>query len=328
MFFKNLNRIFKSLLTSGVCCDILQINKDFGDINMVKFIEKATKEFNENGRSDLFVGMENKIIKGGKPIQIYFFARFAKGASVRRMQNAMLKYATLEDCYFFQKYVPGAKIELFVDKAIKQSDVFWVKKFTSLAKINGTYSKISSQVAEFEQIKQPGILSRTAFDINEIIAEATKEVEKYHKRTAYFIELEKYALYSNIDSDAKLFVFRVPGASLKRFNHVAFMKCDPFELCYNATQIKDSDAELMYRGLELARLDYRTIEPCSKDLEIKRENILKKLAYYKKHCDEVEYKRWYDAYRNLPVMPEYLAQIENNYMPAVKYVLRSQGKLK
>lgn len=76
---------------------------------MYNIIKNATLEFEKNGRSDEFVKMEDKIIGIGKTIQVYFFARYAKGADVNRLFRFMLKHATLKESFAFAYYVKGVE---------------------------------------------------------------------------------------------------------------------------------------------------------------------------------------------------------------------------
>ena len=97
-----------------------------------EFIEKATKEFEQNGRSKRFVAMENKIIEKGNPLQAYYFARYAKGADASRLQPVLIENAPLDVCWFFQLNVPGSDIEAFVKKAVYDGNSFWIKRFVKL----------------------------------------------------------------------------------------------------------------------------------------------------------------------------------------------------
>ena len=100
---------------------------------MVNFIKKATEEFEQNGRSYKFIAMENRVIKNRNIMQIYFFARYAKGASVERLQPIIFKHGTLEHCFYFQKFVPGSKIRPFVKRVLAENDNFWLGRFIDLA---------------------------------------------------------------------------------------------------------------------------------------------------------------------------------------------------
>ena len=294
---------------------------------MLKFIEEATKEFNQNGRSKAFIAMEDKIIKGGKPVQMYFFARFAKGASVERLQSAIVEYGNMEQFYYFQQFVKGADILPFIKKALEQGDAFWTKKFISLSKSQGVYENIRDLVVNYKDDLRPMTRTRgTALDINYTIATACDEYKK-HGRSDYYKELEKEVLYSESKADAKLFLYHVPGGDVKKFERGAFMRCDPFEMFFLATHIEGVNADLMYKGLELAKQNYLESEKSYADIEKRKVEALKKLKYYKKHKNAEGYATWLEIYQALPAIPEYIAQIENRYMPPVKTVLRSQGKL-
>ena len=48
------------------------------------FIIQANEEYNLNGRSERFVEMEDRILRSGKTLPIYFFARYTKGIDIFR----------------------------------------------------------------------------------------------------------------------------------------------------------------------------------------------------------------------------------------------------
>lgn len=104
---------------------------------MYNIIKNATLEFEKNGRSDAFMEMENKIIRVGKPIQIYFFARYAKGADVNRLLKVMMKKdAKVEELFAFIYYVKGVEKDL--DGNVKVVYPYirpFLKKFVQLKKV-------------------------------------------------------------------------------------------------------------------------------------------------------------------------------------------------
>ncbi len=105
---------------------------------MEKIIKAATEEYKQNGRNDIFLMIEDKVLEKKNPLQIYYFARYAKGADVAKCQKAMLECADLEYCFYFQQFVPGSNLGWFINKAVAKQDVFWLNKFIQLVqrKIN------------------------------------------------------------------------------------------------------------------------------------------------------------------------------------------------
>ena len=91
-------------------------------MNIYDFIVQANQEFTLNGRSKRFVGMEDRILRSGKILPIYFFARYTKGVDVKKFEKYMLNNATLDECYYFGTYVPGAKMMPFVTRAINEGN--------------------------------------------------------------------------------------------------------------------------------------------------------------------------------------------------------------
>lgn len=288
---------------------------------MVKFIEKATKEFEQNGRSKLFVAMENKIINSGKPMQMYFFARYAKGADIKRLQKVFIKMATLEQCYYFAKFVQGAQIRPFITKSFKVDDKFWTEKLINLAHTNGSFDAISDLVMDFVPETKKGVFARKGFDSNDLIEEAQKEYKQYG-RSPYFVELEKYCLHSNVPADMNLFAQHIEDVNVRDFERAAILKGDPFTMFIVVTEIRGGNAKLMRDGLEMAKHDYVEIERTDGNRINQKLQLLLKI---KNEKNPVERKLLMEMYKRLPTIPEYIAIINNRYLPRVDYEIRKQG---
>ena len=287
---------------------------------MIKFIEKATAEFEQNGRSNLFIAMENRIIKTGKPVQIYFFARYAKGASATRLQKAIHKVGTAEQCYYFAKYVQGAQLRPAVIKMLEAEDKFWIEKMINFAHDNGRFGEISNLVMDFVPETKQGVLARKDFDSNDLIDAANQEYEQ-NGRSEYFQALEKYCLHSRVPADTNLFAQCVTGVNVKAFERAVLLKGDPFSMFMIATNVKGANVKLMREGLEMAKHDYVEIQRTDKDRLNKKLEILIQIRREK---NSIQRKALMASYKRLPNISEYVARIENRYIPRVDYLVNKQ----
>lgn len=321
---------------------------------IIEVIETANKEFDKNGRSEAFIKLENDVISNGKPIQIYFYARYVKGADAIRLQEALLKKGSLELCYYYQLHVEGSKLRPFVKKAVEQNEAFWVEKFIEIA--TDCYNKKFSDSAiseryrhleNSEKIKEhtdkalkinniedlidgfkrkefKNRSSKADFDINFIIKEANREY-KSNGRSEYFQELEKCALHSIGIAHGRLFVKHVRGADIKSFERVALFRGEPFSMYFLANEVYGVNMELMLEGLQLSRLDYKAIEKSRREL-VEQKKII--FAVMRKTKSEIEISKLYKKYYEMPEMSEYEARLDKIYIPNVRYLIRNEGKFK
>lgn len=226
-----------------------------------EFIEKATKEFEQNGRSKRFVAMENKIIEKGNPLQAYYFARYAKGADASRLQPVLIENAPLDVCWFFQLNVPGSDIEAFVKKAVYDGNSFWIKRFVKLK------DKIQQEKKKERNNQQPKTAGtrnkpRTKLSDVNLDALADKANREYLENGASkaFLDYEREVLYSEgLGGNQILYLKSVKGANLKAFERVALLNGSPFHMYLLAKEF-DADKALMLQGIRLAKLDHVQIE--------------------------------------------------------------------
>ena len=286
---------------------------------MYNFIKNATTEFEQNGRSDAFIAMENKIIKIGKPIQVYFFARYAKGASVNNLQPIIEQKGDLELGYYFCQNVKGAKIRPFAEKAIKENSTFWINKFIEVAKNKSKYIDIADLVLDLPK----GMLNSKIykFDINEIIEDANNEYEQYG-RSSDFVELEKCAVHSLISAHSTLFLNHVQGCKIKNFEQAAILRGNPFNMFLIAMCDK-SNVDLMIKGLELAKLNYNEIE--KELIEKKKRKSALKIAIENSN-DSKERSRLISVYNTITDTSDYIAKIDNDYITRINYLLKDRYK--
>ncbi len=284
-----------------------------------EFIQQATAEFEKNGRSRLFIAMENRIVKSAKPMQAYFFARYAKGASAERLQPIVLDNGTIEECYYFQRYVNGANIVPFVKRAIEESDTLVIDNFVQLAKETGKYAEIQDMLTEINYTKPT--TNGKCIDINNIVENAKKEYELNGGRTAKYNRCEKIALSQYEMSANVLFAQCVPGANIRAFEHNALLSGDPFKMFFLATQVKESNKRLMLDGLELSKLDYVAIDRESEARNKRMEEITDILTRTK---DSRDIKRLKDEYEILSTRCEYISKINGDYLPRVKYLVKQE----
>ena len=290
-------------------------------------IKLATDEFNTNGRSEKFIRMENAVLARKNPAEIYFFARYAKGSSVERLQNALIEKGALVESYYFQQNVEGADISKFTNLAITKGYRFWVNKFANLAEKTEQYDKIKNMIDGINTNIIPETIEGFGEETDKIIKFAKSEY-KYHGRTPEFKEIEQFMLHNDAIANARLFMKHVPGINKKDFEYVALLRGEPFNMYVIALDVKGADRELMLRGLELAKLDYREVEKGLEEINRKRAKIVASL-YNSERKGEPEYRaRLLKSYNLLPKVPEYIAKIDNDYIATINYHIKHDNKVK
>ena len=286
---------------------------------MINFIKEATAEFEKNGRSTKFVKMENRIIQLANPMQAYFFARYAKGADVSKLQTVMEKKGTLEQCYYYQQFVKGANLDNFIKKAVKENDSFWIEKFVELANDDSQYDEIKQHIKDSQTITTSTKLNKHNFDLEDIIQSARYEYKR-NGRSQYFEELEKMAFNSKANAHGILFLQEVEGASVKNLERIAILKGDAFNIFLIATEIAKSNKALMMKAIEMTKLDHDQIEKSLIE-QIKSKKLIRKAI--ENETDERKIKSLITRYNQISVtMPEYIVQIDNRYIPRMEYVIK------
>ena len=225
------------------------------------FIENATKEFEQHGRSKRFISMENKIIENGNPLQVYYFASYAKGADASRLQPVLIDNAPLDVCWFFQLNVPGSDIEAFIKKAVYDGNSFWIKRFV---KYKDKIKQEKKKEQQAQQSKPLGTRSKPRAKLSDINLDTV--VEKANREYAAngiskaFLDYEREVLYSEgMGGNQILYLKSVKGANLKAFERVALLNGSPFHMYLLAKEF-GADKDLMLQGIRLAKLDYVEIE--------------------------------------------------------------------
>ena len=288
-------------------------------------IKMATDEFNANGRSDKFIEIENSIIEKNNSTEIYFFARYAKGASVKRMQNALIKNGALMEGYYFQQNVAGADITKFVNLAMSSGKKFWLGKFINLANKTEQYDKISHLVDGLNVDIVPEKLDGCIDETDQIIKIAQKEY-KHFGRSSTFKKIEQFMLHADAIANTRLFMKHVPGVNKKMFEYVAILRGQPLNMYLIAIDVKGVDKELMLRGLELSKLDYKEVEKGWDDIARQRERIISGICSAE-GLEHIEHRiKLLKSYNLLPKVPEYIAKIDNEYIAGVKYAIRQDYK--
>ena len=282
-----------------------------------KLIKDAMAEFEQNGRSERFVELENEVISLEKPLFAYFYARYTKGADIERLQNYVLENGTMEQCYYFQRNVRGANIVLTAEKAVNIESSFWVDRVRNLAKKNNEYVLIKDIVKDIPHFKLKG---RTD-GIDSIINDAREEYSR-NGRSKYFIALEQLALHGTGGNSSALFGQCVEGVNVKAFERVALLRGDPFNMFLTATQVPNANKKLMLRGLELAKLDYVEIEKDIIEQNNRRESLMKEIEV---ETDNDRLKRLIKEYHNVPTTSEYVIQIDNYYISRLRYLIKHEG---
>lgn len=313
-----------------------------------KYIEKANAEYQQNGRSDKFVAMEDRICGVDNVLHIYYFARYVKGVDVAKIQKVFCEKANLEQCFYFSKHVPGAEFKPFVEKVAYARDYFWGAKFAELAteiylenfpneqspnKLGGQPFDIDKVYRSFDieglmHTYLPGLnvlhrYNKSGSDINHIIELAQREYEK-HGRSENFVEIEKLALHALGNAEGNLFIRNVKGVSIKNFERVAMLRSNAFNTFMIAMHPK-ANKELMLKNLELTKLDYIEIDKELDEKNARRKAIKSSLE---KTNDKREISRLTKLYNQISSVTEYVAQIDNDYITRIEFTINQQASTK
>lgn len=287
-----------------------------------EIIQLATKEFNTNGRSDSFIALENEVLESRSPEEIYYFARYAKGASAERLQDALIEAEALMEAYYFQKNVEGADIAKLVNLAIAKGDKFWCAKIFNLAKKSKQYNGIKHLFVGVD-VKYPSKeVVKVIRDIDDLIEAANKEYAQAGRSEVYK-EMEQCALHNDAPAYSYLFLKHVAGADREKFEYVTLLKGLPFSMFYIAIDIEDSSKALMLKGLERARLDYRKVEKGWKDIAEEKAKLEERLVLA---TSEEQKENLQTKLSLIPNKPAYLAKIDNDYIASVKYKIKHSAK--
>ena len=253
-------------------------------MNIYDFIVDANNEFAENGRSEKFISMENRVLRSSNIISQYFFARYTKGIDVSKFQELILEKGSVEDGFYFALFVPGARVKPFLKKAIYNEDVFWIRKFV----------EVGCKLNQIDMDEAKKILAR--YDINlgrgsnfnlDSMLESAKHEYKINGRSNLFKSYEQTALHALGNSNLVLFAKKVDGADLRAIERSAMMRGDSFVMYSLVKDIEGIDKRLMLTACKMAKLDYVAIEKDENGVAKEVETTRKKIA----ECDNREEKR-------------------------------------
>ena len=255
-------------------------------MSIIDIIDNASKEYVVNGRTDEFVQIEDSIVNSQNMVHLYWFARYAQGANVERLQDIMLKDGRFEECFYFAKYVRNADIKKFIQKAIDDNAEFWVHKFVSLAlspfKNNrddaiAFKNQLEQYRISFESKRRGSISGLKKEDIDDLIEKANEEYDN-NGRTKVVVHLEKDARFTTgTGADTLLFAKFAHGANIKNLEKSMVLHGDPFNIMLFAQDVKNADYKMLLTGLELAQRDYVTIEEKEKSKIIRAERLKRRL---------------------------------------------------
>lgn len=238
---------------------------------MIDFIKKANEEYTNNGRSDRFIRMEDKVIDKGNWIQIYYFARFVRGVDIEKFQTLMLEKAPYDIAFYFIKHVKGVDAKPFILKAGRAGEVFWARKYAEASNTQRQYdaigelSKLKIDDVEVEFKTGLGNLEMMIFNANNAYS-------LHNSRDEEFMAIQNEIVYNNINGDKHIFAREVEGADISLFERDAVLTADPLNIFLLASEVKRSNKLLLLKGLELAKLDYVRVD---EDLAKRRVNISK-----------------------------------------------------
>ena len=253
-------------------------------------IENANLEFNKNGRTDIFSNYEQEIIAENNPAYIYFFARYVRGADVKKLQSILL---TQKNClkygFYFCLYVEGAEVIPFLEKAVAEKNAFWIKIFYSLVKdrsipLDDDFEK------EIERVC-PRINQKSEYySIDLLISIAQKEFEK-NGRSKKFVELERQAIYSIGAGNIILFAQKNNGMDLDKFVNALILRGNITNIAWAVDKIKGIDKKMLYDWSALTKFDYQQINKDAKKKELRRLSLVKELEDVSKTDDKAKIRK-------------------------------------
>ena len=249
---------------------------------MINFIKKANEEYLNNGYSDRFVKMENKILEKGSSIQVYYFARYVRGANIKKFQKYMLQNASYDIIFYYLKHVKGANASQFIVKAGEEGEMFWARKYTEV----GRSRRHEGITRATKILADEGIEVQTSTGLGNMemmIYTANKAFEKYG-RNEEFVNIEKEIVYNMTNGDKVIFARQVPGIDVALFEKDAVLTADPLNIYLLALEVSKTSIPVLFRGLEMAKLDYARID---EDLA-RREGDIKTINHAIENCDEAD----------------------------------------
>lgn len=255
------------------------------------FIKAANKEYNKNGRSELFGKMERKMLSSKNAMQLYFFARYVKGVDITKFQNAVISTGDLEVGFYFIQYVPEAEIEPFLECAVQQGDKFWTEKYIEITEKAET-RKIHTSDLRAQVIDRGINISPVSqiFKIDNIMQDAPKEFRK-NGRSQKFIDMEREVIHSKGSANLSLFLSKYDNLlNVKSIERALILRGDP-SIMYLFTQVLPSiNKKTILLGLEMAKNDYIQQEQSQKLIQDKIMLVKAKLNVARKKGTTSVYK--------------------------------------
>lgn len=225
---------------------------------MINFIKTANEEFENHERSTRFIRMEDKIVALGNPIQVYYFARYVRGANIEKLQEYMLDSGDYEIIFYFLKHVKGANASQFILKAARSGEMFWARKYAEIGR--SRHHEGVSQILKNMTRSGINLKLKESYESLDAIVERACKLYKSYGRNEIFDAIEKEIIYSPFNGDKALFVRDVEGADIAAFERDCALTADPFNAYLLALQVPKANKILLLKSLELAKYDYAKID--------------------------------------------------------------------
>lgn len=100
--------------------------KNIDKLNIHKVVEDANKWYDEHGRDEKFIILENMVLDKNNPYYDYVFAKYARGANIKTFENAILKSHSHKYIYYFGRDVEKASYKIFINKDADGNQIFVV----------------------------------------------------------------------------------------------------------------------------------------------------------------------------------------------------------
>ena len=212
------------------------------------YIEESNKEFKENGRSEEFVKLEEKIINSKKAKFIYLFARYVRGVDIAKIQQTLLNLKALKEGYFLARYVMGAEVLPFLKIEVELDNDFWINNLFILAEKQDLFEEASAIIGDRT------ITSKETTKLEPTISKAQTLKNKVEIR---YLEQQNFDCINL--TDHMIFASKTGNADLGRLENDILMHGNPLTCLVASKDIKGINKSKMLVFAMLCRYDYSKI---------------------------------------------------------------------
>lgn len=291
---------------------------------LYKYIALANKEYDKNDcRTDLFYQIESIIIKENNPAYIYFFARYARGADIQKLQNKVLNLPNVfKYGFYFVNYVEKADILPFLEKAVESKNIFWTNKFVEIAR-SKKITLDNELRAKVKTICTPSTHKGRHYSIDIILETAQQEYLK-NGRSKKLIELEKEAIYFIGEGNMLLFAQYIDGVDLHKIEDATILQGNIADMCALIKNVEGIDSSLIYKWSILTLFDYQKARQMLRRHETENANYISNIEQAKESNNKKKLISALKAYRNFLNEWSYI-DIVKDYRRQMRETLYAKG---